>query len=172
MSDSSRPHELQHARPPCPSPTPRVHSNSRPWVGDAIQPSHPLLSPYPPPPTSPSIRVFSNEPTLCMRWPKYGGFHFSISPSSEHPGLIFKMDWLGRCKTYIFQIWLCTIHIQVQNKENLGTFLCGTKSKVVERGGTFLQQTSLGLSIRYVKARHHNKELLQEFKIWNFKENS
>ena len=43
----------------------------------------------------PSIRVFSNESTLCMRWPKYWSFSFSISPSSEHPGLIsFRMDWL------------------------------------------------------------------------------
>ena len=47
------------------------------------------------PPTPPSIRVFSNESTLCMRWPKYWSFHFSISPSNEHPGLIsFRMDWL------------------------------------------------------------------------------
>ena len=53
---------------------------------------HPLLilSPIPP-----SIRVFSNESTLCMRWPKYWSFSFSISPSNEHPGLIsFRMDWL------------------------------------------------------------------------------
>ena len=43
----------------------------------------------------PSIRVFSNESTLCMRWPKYWSFSFSISPSNEHPGLIsFRMDWL------------------------------------------------------------------------------
>ena len=47
------------------------------------------------PPTPPSIRVFSNEPTLRMRWPKYWSFSFSISPSNEHPGLIsFRMDWL------------------------------------------------------------------------------
>ena len=47
------------------------------------------------PPISPSIRVFSNESTLRMRWPKYWSFSFSISPSSEHPGLIyFRMDWL------------------------------------------------------------------------------
>ena len=64
-------------------------------VGDAIQPSHPLLSPSPPAPTPPSIRVFSNELTLCMRWPKYWTFSFSIIPSKEHPGLIsFRMDWL------------------------------------------------------------------------------
>ena len=62
-------------------------------VCDAIQPSHPchliLL-----PPTTPSIRVFSNESTVCIRWPNYWSFSFSISPSNEHPGLIFRMDWL------------------------------------------------------------------------------
>src|SRR5574340_1016584 len=53
---------------------------------------HPLLLL---PPIPPSIRVFSNESTLCMRWPKYCSFSFSISPSNEHPGLIsFRMDWL------------------------------------------------------------------------------
>ena len=46
------------------------------------------------PPIPPSIRVFSNESTLHMRWPKYWSFNFSISPSNEHPGLIFRMDWL------------------------------------------------------------------------------
>ena len=53
---------------------------------------HPLLLLLP---ISPSIRVFSNESTLCIRWPKYWSFSFSISPSNEHPGLIsFRMDWL------------------------------------------------------------------------------
>ena len=65
------------------------------WVGDAIQPlilCHPLLLP---PSIFPSIRVFSNESVLCIRWPKYWSFNFSISPSNEHSGLIsFKMDWL------------------------------------------------------------------------------
>ena len=65
------------------------------WDGDAIQPSHPLSSPYPPPPSPPSIRVFSKESTLCMKWPKYWSFSFSIIPSKEIPGLIsFRMDWL------------------------------------------------------------------------------
>ena len=64
-------------------------------VSDAIQPSHPLLSLFLLPPIPPSIRVFSNESTLHMRWPKYWSFRFSISPSKEHPGLIsFRMDWL------------------------------------------------------------------------------
>ena len=65
------------------------------WVGDAIQPSHPLSSPLLLPPIFASIRVFSNESTPCMRWPKYWSFSFSIIPSKEHPGLIsFRMDWL------------------------------------------------------------------------------
>ena len=65
-------------------------------VGDAIQPSHPLSPLLLLPPIPPSIRVFSNESTFRMRWPKYWSFSFSISPSSEHSGLIsFRMDWLG-----------------------------------------------------------------------------
>ena len=64
-------------------------------VGDAIQPSHPLLSLLFLPSIFPSIRVFSNESTLCMRWPKYWSFSFNISPSNEHSGLVsFRMDWL------------------------------------------------------------------------------
>ena len=64
-------------------------------VSDAIQPSHLLSSPSSPPPVPPSIRVFSNESTLRMRWPRYWSFSFNISPYNEHPGLIsFKMDWL------------------------------------------------------------------------------
>ena len=63
--------------------------------GDAIQPSHPLSSPSPPALSLSSIRVFSNESALCIRWPKYWSFSFSISPSNEHPELIsFRMDWL------------------------------------------------------------------------------
>ena len=65
------------------------------WVGDAIQPSHPLLSLSSPASIFPSIRVFSNESALHIRWPKYWSFSFNISPSNEHPGLIsFRMDLL------------------------------------------------------------------------------
>ena len=64
------------------------------WVDDAIQPSHPLLSLLLPS-IFPSIRVFSNESALHIRWPKYWNFSFNISSSNEHPGLIsFRMDWL------------------------------------------------------------------------------
>ena len=96
VSDSLRPHELQHARPPRPSPTPGVHPN---WTSiESVMPSSHLILCRPLfllPPIPPSIRVFSNESTICMRWPKYWSFSFSIFPSKEHPGLIsFRMDWL------------------------------------------------------------------------------
>ena len=93
MSNSLRPHGLQHTRPPCPTPTPRAYSNSC----SSNPPNHlilccPLLLL---PLIFLSIRVFSNESTLCMRWPKYWSFSISIIPSKEYPGLIsFRMDWL------------------------------------------------------------------------------
>ena len=84
VSNSLWPHEPQHARPPHQSPTPGVYPNSCPlsrWYQATIQPS---------------IRVFSNESTLRIRWPKYWSFSLNISPSNEHPGLSsFRMDWLG-----------------------------------------------------------------------------
>ena len=65
------------------------------WISDAIQSSHPLLSPSPPAFIFPSIRVLSNESVLCIKWPKDWSFSFSISPSNEYSGLIsFRMDWL------------------------------------------------------------------------------
>ena len=112
VSDSLRPHEQQHTRPPCPLPTSKVHLNpctlSR-WCPPTISSYRPLLlilsfSPS----IFPSIRVFSNESALCIRWPKYCSFSFNISPSNEHPRLIsFKMDWLdllavqGICKSLL-----------------------------------------------------------------------
>ena len=96
LSDSLRPHELQHARPPCPSPTLGVHPNS--CASNRWMPSSHLIfcrTLLLLPPIPPSIRVFSNKSALCMRWPKYWSFSFSIIPSKEIPGLIsFRMDWL------------------------------------------------------------------------------
>ena len=64
-------------------------------VSDAIQPSHPLSSPFLAPSIFPRIKVFSDESVLCIRWPKDWSVIFNISPSNEHTGLIsFRMDWL------------------------------------------------------------------------------
>ena len=96
MSDSLRPQGLQDIRLPCPSPTPGDCSNSYPssqWCNPTISSlCHPLLLP---PSVFSSIRVFSNESVLRIRWPKYWSFSFSIDPSNEYSGLIsFRMDWL------------------------------------------------------------------------------
>ena len=93
MSDSLRPHGLKHTSLPCSSLSPGVCSNSCPlsqWCHPAT--CCPLLLL---PSIFPSIRVFSNESALHMRWPKYWSFSCSISPSNEYSGLIsLKMDWL------------------------------------------------------------------------------
>ena len=95
VSDSLRPHESQHAGLPVHHQLSEFTQTHIHRVSDAIQPSHPLLSPPPPAPNPSSIRVFFNESTLRMRWPKYWSFSFSISPTKELPGLIsFRMDWL------------------------------------------------------------------------------
>ena len=100
MSNSLRPHEPQNTRPPCPSPTPRIHLNPCPlsrWCHPTISSSvipfsclqHQGLQPFP------RIRVFSHESILPITWPQYWSFSFNISPSKEHLGLIsFRLDWL------------------------------------------------------------------------------
>ena len=96
MSDSLRPHRLQHTMVPCPSLTPRAYSNSCPscrWchstISSSVVPFSSCLQFFP------SIRVFSNESVLPIRWSKYWSFSFSISLSSEYSGLIsFRMDWM------------------------------------------------------------------------------
>ena len=97
MSDSLQPHELQHAKPPCPSrlQLPESIQTHVHQVGDAIQPSHPLSSPSPPALNFSQHQGLFKWVSFLNRWPKYWSFGFNISPSSEHPGLIFfRMDWL------------------------------------------------------------------------------
>ena len=93
MSDSLQPHESQHDRPPCSSPTLGVYSNSCPsswWCHPAISSSVPFSSCPQPLPASGSFPT-----SIRMRWAKYWSFSFSISPSNEYPGLIsFRMDWM------------------------------------------------------------------------------
>ena len=96
VSNSLQPHEPQHTRPPCLSPTSGAYPNSCPlswWCHPTISSCRPLFLL---PSLFPSIRVFSNESVLRIRWPKYFSFSFNIRHSKEHPGLIsFRMDWLG-----------------------------------------------------------------------------
>ena len=93
VSNSLGPCGQQHSRLPCPSPTPRACSISCPLTQcDAIQPSHPLPPSSPLPSIVPSIKVFSSESALCIKWPKY--WSFRKSPSNKHSGLIsFRIDW-------------------------------------------------------------------------------
>ena len=96
ISHSLRPHESQHARPPCPSPT-NSRSSPRLTYIESVMPSRHLILCRPLlllPPIPPSIRVFSNESVLRIRWLKYWSFSFSISPSNKYSGLIsIKIDW-------------------------------------------------------------------------------
>ena len=95
MSDSLQPHRLQHARLPCPSLSLGVCSNScaldqwcHPTISSSAVPFSSCLQSFP------SIRVFSSESALRIRWPKYWSFSFSINPASEYSGLIsFRIDW-------------------------------------------------------------------------------
>ena len=96
VSDSLRPHGLQHIRPPCPSPTPGVYSIScplsrwcHPTISSSVIPFSFCLQSFPAPGS------FPNESALCIRLPKYWSFSFNISPSSDYSGLIsFRMNWL------------------------------------------------------------------------------
>ena len=96
MSDSLQPHEPQYARPPCPSPTPGLLP--KPMFIELMMPSNHLILCHLLlllPSIFPSIRVFSNESALHIRWPKHWSFSYNISPTNEYPGLIyFRMDWL------------------------------------------------------------------------------
>ena len=97
MSNSSPPHELQHARPPSPSPTAGVYPNPCPlswWCRPTIASS---VIPFSSCPQSfPTSGSFQMKSALLIRWPKYWSFSFNISSSNEHPGLIsFRMGWLA-----------------------------------------------------------------------------
>ena len=129
VSDSLWPHETQSTRPPCLSPNPGVHPNpcsSSWWCHPAISSCHPLLLL---PPILPSIRVFSSESALCIRWPKHWSFSFNISPSNEHPGLIsFRMEWLD--------------HLAVQGTLKSLLQHHGSKASVLQCSAFFIVQLS------------------------------
>ena len=136
-SDSSWPHDRSTPGLPVHHQLPEFTQTHVHQVSDAIQPSHPLSSPSPPALNLSKHQVFSNESVLCIRWPKYWSFSFSINPSNEHPGLTsFSMDWLdllavqGTLKSLLqhhslnasilrcsacFIVWLTSIHDHWKN---------------------------------------------------------
>ena len=94
MSNSLQPHGLQHARPPCPSPIPRIYPNSCLWrwwchptISSSVVPFSSRLQSFP-------ASGSSNESALLIRWPKYWSFSFNISPFHQHWLISFRMDWL------------------------------------------------------------------------------
>ena len=96
MSNSLQTHGLQHTRPPCPSLSPRVCSNTCPlsrWCHSTISSSVVLFSSCPQ--SFPASGLFSSELVLCIWWPKYCSFSFNISPSNEYSGLISFMEMDG-----------------------------------------------------------------------------
>ena len=97
MSNCLWSHGPQHAKLPCLSPIPRAYSNSNDghWIGDAIQPSHPLLSPSPPALNLSQHQGIFQWVSPSIRWPKYWSFSFSLSPFNEYSGrMSFRMDCL------------------------------------------------------------------------------
>ena len=128
VSDSLQPHGLQHSRPPCPSPNSRsllkLMSIESVILSNHLTLCCPLLLL---PSIFPSIRVFSNESVLHIRWPKYWGFSFSVSLSSEYSGLIsFSIDWFallavrGTLKSFLqhdsskASILWCSVFLMIQ----------------------------------------------------------
>ena len=125
VSDSLWPHELQHTRLPCPSPTPRVYPNSCPsnwWCHPAISSS---VVPFSSCPQSlPASESFPMSQLIGMRWPKYWSFSFSIRPSKEYSELIsFRMDWLDSLQSKGFSRVFS--NTTVQKHQFFGTQLYG-----------------------------------------------
>ena len=114
ISDSLRPHGLQHARLPCPSPTSK--SLLKLMSIESVMPSNHLILCCPLlllPLIFPSIRVFSNESILLIRWPKYWSFSFSINPSNEYSGLI----------TYVLDLWIQAEYLSEWNRYSMHSLL-------------------------------------------------
>ena len=115
MANSLQPYRLQHSRLPCPLPTPGAYTNSS---IESVMPSNHMILCLPLfllPSIFASIRVFSNELVLHIRWPKYWHFRFSISPSNEYSGLIsFRVEWLDHLAV---QGTLKTLNTTVQKRQ-------------------------------------------------------
>ena len=131
-------HGLQHARLPCPSPIPKVCSNSCPlswWCHPTISSSCLLLLPS----ILPSISVFSNESVPHIRWSKYWSFSFSISPSNEYSGLIsFRIDWFD---LLAMRDWLSSVFSTPQFRSISLAFI-NLVASILRRSAFFIVQLS------------------------------
>ena len=131
MPYSLRPHGMQHSRLPCPSPFPRVCSNSCPV--ELVMPSNHLILCHPlslPPSIFHSTRVLSNESVLDLRWPNYWIFSFSSSPSNAYSGWItFRMDWFdllavqGTLTSVNLFVFYCLLNVLYSNSIYLNRFI-------------------------------------------------
>ena len=132
LSDSLKPQGLQHTRLPGTSPTPGACSNS--MYVELVMPSNHLILCRPLlllPSVFPSIRVFSSESVLHIKWPKYWSFSFSISPSSEFSGLIsFRIDWLD------------LLGVQETSQDSQDSQHCSSKASILGRSAFFIVQLS------------------------------
>ena len=118
-----------------------------PWVSDTIQPPHSLLPFYPFASIFPSIRVFSNELALSIRWPKYWSFSFSDSSSNEYSGLIsFRIDWFDLLVAQGTRVFNSTIIKKHQSFPISQLFALGGQSTGVSASASFLPKKSQGLS--------------------------
>ena len=117
------------------------------WVSDAIQPSHPLSPVLLLPSVFPSIRVYSNESTLCIRWPKC--WSFSISPSNEYSGLIsFRMSWFDLLAVQ------GTLKILLQH--------LSSKASIIQRSAFFMVQLSHFIHDRWKNHSFDYMDLCQQ----------
>ena len=168
MSDSLRPHESQHARPPCPSPTPGVHLDSRP----SSQWCHPAISfsvvPFSSCPQSLPASVFSNESTLLMRWPKYWSFSFSIIPSKEIPGLIsFRMDWLDLLLHYHLNQYVSPNIICWKTHAQCAGFGGGAFRKwLVHKRRTIMNECNAYMNSYHVPCPYHTLAMVVVFLVF------
>ena len=154
-------------RPPCPSLTPRVYPNSCPlgqWCHPTISSSyHPLLLP---PSIFPSIRIFSNESALHIRWRKYWSFSFNINPSNEYSGLIsFRMDWLDLLAVQ------GTLKSLLQHHSSKASFLWCSAFFIVQLSHPYMP-TGITIALRDLCWQQHNNSKTKNVWImlsWKFK---
>ena len=145
VSYSLRPHESQHARPPCASPTPRIYPNyytlsrwCHPTILSSVAPSPPALS-------LSQHQGFYSESALCIRWPKYWSYSFNISPSDEYSGLIsFRIDWFDILAVQGTQEFSLTLQFKSTNSLALSLLYGPSLTSITTTGKTIAMWTFVG----------------------------